>query len=104
MANVSLTEYASQAAVQCGRLFYIVSPAETSFEGIKDVPDYMQEAMPYMATLIILEALINWLGRGKRQNIADSVTSISFGLVMTMMGLLSKTACLSLYTWVHTHY
>merc|ERR1719481_698040 len=57
-----------------------------------------------MATLIILEALINWLGRGKRQNLADSVTSISFGLVMTMMGLLSKGACISLYSWVHTHY
>merc|ERR1719158_2277320 len=57
-----------------------------------------------MATLIILEALINWLGRGKRQNLADSVTSISFGLVMTMLGLLSKGACISLYSWVHTHY
>jgi len=104
MANISLTDYASEAAINCGRLFYIISPAKTSFEGIKDVPDYMQEAMPYMATLIILEALINWLGRGKRQNLADSVTSISFGLVMTMMGLLSKGACISLYSWVHTHY
>merc|ERR1719153_95175 len=57
-----------------------------------------------MATLIILEALINWLGRGKRQNLADSVTSISFGLVMTMLGLLSKGACISVYTWIHQTY
>ena len=82
-----------------------------------------------MVTLILLEGLVNWLGRGKRSqppssiicyikkkiqnvhtfllarhNIADSVTSISCGLVMTMVGLFSKAACLNLYAWVHTHY
>jgi len=60
--------------------------------------------MPYMVTLIIIEALINWLARGQRHNIADSVTSISCGLLMTMVGLFSKAACLSTYAWVHTHY
>merc|ERR1711971_1280274 len=39
-----------------------------------------------------------------RHNIADSVTSISCGLLMTMVGLFSKAACLSTYAWVHTHY
>ena len=32
------------------------------------------------------------------------MTSISCGLVMTMVGLFSKAACLNLYAWVHTHY
>lgn len=101
---MSLGDYASEAAMQYARLFYIVSPAQTSFQGTKEVPDYMQQAMPYFVSLIILEALVNWLGRGKRHNIADSVTSISMGLAMTMVGMLSKAACLSIYAWVHTHY
>jgi len=104
MANVSLAGLASEAAIQYGRLFYIISPKDSSFPGTDQVPDYVQQAMPYMVTLILLEGLVNWLGRGKRHNIADSVTSISCGLVMTMVGLFSKAACLNLYAWVHTHY
>merc|ERR1711971_1037406 len=44
------------------------------------------------------------LTMSNRHNIADSVTSISCGLLMTMVGLFSKAACLSTYAWVHTHY
>jgi len=104
MANVTLSSMASEAAIQYGRLFYIISPKDTSFAEPTQVPDYVQQAMPYMVTLIIIEALINWLARGQRHNIADSVTSISCGLLMTMVGLFSKAACLSTYAWVHTHY
>jgi len=104
MANVTLSSMATEAAIQYGRLFYIISPKDTSFAEPTQVPDYVQQAMPYMVTLIIIEALINWLGRGQRHNIADSVTSISCGLAMTMVGLFSKAACLSTYAWVHTHY
>jgi len=104
MANVTLSSMASEAAIQYGRLFYIISPKDTSFAEPTQVPDYVQQAMPYMVTLIIIEALINWLGRGQRHNIADSVTSISCGLLMTMVGLFSKATCLSTYAWVHTHY
>ena len=69
------------------------SPKDTSFAEPSQVPDYVQQvqhlyfllgkmwtiiyynydkskngpqAMPYMVTLIIIEALINWLGRGHR--------------------------------------
>lgn len=104
MENVSLAGLAGEAAVQYGRLFYIISPSKTSFEEVDQVPDYVQQAMPYMVTLIFLEGLINWLGRGMRHNIADSVTSISCGLFMTAVGLFSKASCLSLYAWTYTHY
>ena len=34
---------------------------------------YDPQAMPYMVTLIIIEALINWLGRGHRSVAAHTV-------------------------------
>ena len=58
--------------------------------------------MPYMVTLIVLEAVINWW-MGKKHNVADSVTSISSGLIMTMVGMLTHGMMLSIYSSVHDH-
>ena len=38
-----------------GKLFYIIHPGRNSFPSVEDVPDYVQQAMPYMVTLILLE-------------------------------------------------
>ena len=43
-----------------------------------------------MTALILLEAAINQLWRGRAQNLADSVTSISSGLLMTAAGLSTR--------------
>ena len=56
-----------------------------------------------MVTLIVLEAVINWW-MGKKHNVADSVTSISSGLIMTMVGMLTHGMMLSIYSYVHEHY
>jgi len=101
MANVSLS--VANVAEQYGMLFYIISPAKTSFPTMDDCPDYLQQAMPYMVTLIVLEAVINWW-LGKKHNVADSVTSISSGLIMTMVGMLTHGVILSIYSYVHEHY
>ena len=102
MANASLLTV-SQVAEEYGKLFYIINPVTSSFSSLAECPDYVQQAMPYMVTLIILEAVVNlWLG--KRHNLADSVTSISCGLLMTMVGLITKGSMISIYSWVHHHY
>jgi len=102
MANTSLLSVAD-VAENYGMLFYVINPGKTSFPSMKDCPDYLQNAMPYMTTLIILEAVINlWLG--KKHNIADSVLSISCGLAMTMIGWLTKGIILSIYVYIHEHY
>ena len=93
----------SQVAEEYGKLFYIINPVTSSFSSLAECPDYVQQAMPYMVTLIILEAVVNlWLG--KRHNLADSVTSISCGLLMTMVGLITKGSMISIYSWIHHHY
>jgi len=101
MANVSLS--VAGVAEQYGMLFYMISPSKTSFPSMEDCPDYLQQAMPYMTTLIVLEAVINWW-LGKKHNLADSVTSISSGLIMTMVGMLTHGFMLSIYSYVHEHH
>merc|ERR1712183_47875 len=103
MANVSSSLAVADVAEQYGMLFYIISPTKTSFPTMEDCPDYLQKAMPYMVTLIVLEAVINWW-LGKKHNVADSVTSISSGLIMTMVGMLTHGFILSIYSYVHEHY
>jgi len=67
-------------------------------------PDYVSQAMPYMVALIIIEGLINHFLLGKKQNLADSVTNISSGLLMTLGGLLTRFAMISTYSYIHTNH
>ena len=43
-----------------------------------------------MTVLIVLEGVINHYIRGREQNLADSVTSITSGLLMTMAGMITR--------------
>ena len=45
-----------------GKLFYIIHPGRNSFPSVEAVPDYVQQAMPYMVTLILLEVGLDRLG------------------------------------------
>jgi len=101
MSNLSDT--AVSMAEHVGMLFYIIDPRKTTFPSIPDCPNYLQQCMPYMATLIVLEAVVNYM-RGKTPNMADSVTSISSGIVMTCLGMLTQGLVITLYSWIHQHY
>jgi len=103
MSQSNETLYFAHVAQEYGKLFYIIDPSTTSFPSISECPDYMQQALPYMTTLILLEAVINlWLG--KPHNLADSVTSISSGLIMTMVGWITKGPMIAIYSWVYENY
>ena len=49
-----------------GKLFYIVNPSKHSYSSLDGVPDYVQQAMPYMVTLIVLEAGLALPGQRQR--------------------------------------
>ena len=52
----------SKVLEEYGKLFYIIDPARHSFPRVEGVPDYVQEAMPFMVTLILLEeGVAQWL-------------------------------------------
>ena len=51
-SNLSL----STVLEEYGKLLYIIHPGRNCFPRLEGVPDYVQQAMPYMVTLILLEA------------------------------------------------
>lgn len=86
------------------RLFYLVSPNETSFETIAEVPEYVNQAAPYFFICILLENLI-LLAKGKslmRPN--DGFNSIAHGLISTFHGLLIRSTEVAAFIWVHEHW
>ncbi|XP_061182828.1 alkylglycerol monooxygenase-like [Saccostrea echinata] len=86
------------------RLFYLVSPKETSFPTVEKVPKYVDEAIPYFICLIILEIPILYL-RGKRlPRFNDSFGSLANGLLSLLHGLLFRSVELATYIWVYEHY
>jgi len=93
-----------EAAEGLGLLFYLIDPTTTSYSDIELCPDYVGQAIPYMVCLIILEGFVNHFLRGKKQNLADSVTSISSGMLMTLGGLLTRFAMISTYNYIHLHH
>ena len=40
------------------RFFYFVTPEETTFERIEDVPPYVDEAVPYFFLSVFIEAIV----------------------------------------------
>ena len=54
--------------------------------------------------MVGLEAAVNHFVRAKPQNIADSVTSVSSGLIMTLGGLVSRAIMLRVYSSLHQQY
>jgi len=102
--NITLGTAVQDVAVGFGLLFYLVDPRKSSFSSIEHCPDYVSQAIPYMAGLIAIEGVINHFMRGKKQNLADSVTNISSGLLMTLGGLLTRFAMISTYNYIHTHH
>merc|ERR1719180_463336 len=71
---------------------------------VAEVPDFVGLATPWMVILILIEGLVNHFHRKKEQNLADSLTSISFGMLMTLAGLASKFMMIDLYDNVHKNY
>ena len=68
-----------------GRMFYIASPAETSFPDLASLPEpYLSQAAPLFFSLIALE----WLGlllQGEKLRLNDGLLSVVHGLIMSIM-------------------
>ena len=63
------------------RLFYVVWPEETQFDAVHEVPEYVDEAVPYFVLLMLLEMVLT-AHRNFRVN--DTLASLSSGLLLAV--------------------
>ena len=103
-----------------GLLLYLADPKKSSYRTIEECPDFVNQVsvyfiqklifklyfqvIPYIAILILLEGLVNHYVRKKEHNLADSITSISSGLLMTFGGLLTRVIMIQTYDSVYHNY
>ncbi|ODM94028.1 Alkylglycerol monooxygenase, partial [Orchesella cincta] len=67
-----------------GRLFYIISPNETAVEKVEDIPhpDYINKAIPYFITLILLEYVVQVHTNTRKTRLNDGIVSLAHGLYL----------------------
>ncbi|XP_066279591.1 alkylglycerol monooxygenase-like [Branchiostoma lanceolatum] len=87
------------------RMFYLVTPDETSFQTAEEVPNYLKQAAPTFIVMILLELLVASLKKKTTPTrLNDSISSISAGMIQQMSRLFSKGVYLMVYIWVYENY
>ncbi|KAL0130455.1 hypothetical protein PUN28_002253 [Cardiocondyla obscurior] len=84
-----------------GKLWYLVSPKETTFEFPHEVPDYQQQVWIPFFLLLILEQL---LLREKKFRLNDQVTSLSHWILDEFVRIFSRGAEYLLYITIYENF
>ena len=67
-----------------GRMFYLASPADTSFPDLLSTPGYVAQASPYFFGMILVEFVIKIL-QGETIRLTDGVMSVVHGMISLLM-------------------
>ncbi|XP_061676000.1 alkylglycerol monooxygenase isoform X1 [Syngnathoides biaculeatus] len=82
-------------------MLYLLTPNESTFERLEDVPAYVHQANPLFLGLVVLEMLLGSLmSEEKLYNVADAVVSVSLGMISRLPLLLTRGLELSAYVYV----
>ncbi|CAL8259098.1 unnamed protein product [Boreogadus saida] len=86
-------------------MFYMVTPNESSFQHVEEVPKYTSQASPFFITLILLELVVGWIKTGKPiASISDGITSIFAGIISRLPSLFMRGLELTTYIFVWNHF
>ncbi|KAG5856628.1 hypothetical protein ANANG_G00009940 [Anguilla anguilla] len=82
-------------------MFYLVTPNETSFQHVEEVPDYVDKATPIFLGMLVLELVLGWAKTGSLViRINDGLTSVSAGLLSRLPLLFLRSLELSSYIYI----
>ena len=65
-------------------MFYLASPAQTSFPDLSSTPGYVALANPYFFGMIIMEFAIKTV-QGETVRLTDGVMSVVHGMISLLM-------------------
>ncbi|ODM93683.1 Alkylglycerol monooxygenase [Orchesella cincta] len=94
---------ASTMAKNVGRLFYVVPPEGNTFQSVEDVPYYFSEMFPLFLGLIIAEYIALAM-KGEGPRLAESLNSLSHGIISETFKILLMGVETSIYVYVHNHF
>ncbi|XP_053119295.1 alkylglycerol monooxygenase [Hemicordylus capensis] len=98
-------QWALSGSQQLRSMFYALSPNESAFHRVEEVPDYINKATPLFITLIFLEFVVNWAQkRHSPARVNDSITCLSAGVLSRLPDALSRSVELTTYIYVWESY
>uniref|UniRef100_A0AAR5PM64 Alkylglycerol monooxygenase n=1 Tax=Dendroctonus ponderosae TaxID=77166 RepID=A0AAR5PM64_DENPD len=86
------------------QMFYIVNPAETSYERPEDVPKLFYSAWPYFLLFMVVENILLWIEKKPTARLNDSITSLSHGLFQECGRLLFRGSESYIYLYLYQHF
>ncbi|XP_068616555.1 alkylglycerol monooxygenase [Brachionichthys hirsutus] len=101
-----MAEGAGLASASTGlrAMFSLLTPNESSFQKVEDVPRYVEQASPFFIGLMVLELLVGLLKAGDPvYTISDGVTSISCGMISRLPLLFMRGVEMTAYLFVWEH-
>ncbi|KAK2845059.1 hypothetical protein Q5P01_011718 [Channa striata] len=102
-----MAESAEPISVSTGvrAMFLMLTPNESSFRTVEEVPQYVQQATPVFIGLMVLELVVGVLKTGAPVvTISDGLTSISAGMISRLPHLVMRGCELSAYIYVWDRY
>lgn len=94
-----------EIAKRLGYLLYVVSPNETSFEKLEEVPDYIVQVVPLFTAFLIIEVVFNLLQKkSDRFQLDDGLTSIGQGIIQELSRLFTEGTLLAGYVYVYNNF
>lgn len=87
-----------------GRMFYIVNPAESTFENPEDVPKFFRNSWPYFLMFMLVENILLWIDKKPTFRLNDGLTSLSHGLIQECGRLLFRGAESYLYLYIYENW
>lgn len=100
MATTALMDIVQAMATKLGTLFYIV-PVHDYYESKSDLPNYIEDAVPYFFLLIFIEWCYGKLRKRNFYSGRDFMMSTSLGIVQQALGLFVTALGFVPYSFVH---
>ncbi|KAK5862125.1 hypothetical protein PBY51_017554 [Eleginops maclovinus] len=86
-------------------MFFMITPNESSFQKVEDVPQYVQQATPFFIGLMVLELVVGFLKTGAPVvTLSDGLTSVSAGMISRLPLLFMRGCELTAYMFVWDRY
>ncbi|KAE9555818.1 hypothetical protein FO519_001032 [Halicephalobus sp. NKZ332] len=86
------------------RFFYIVTPSETTFENIEDIPDYLNISQYWYFLFIIVDILISLTTNKYKYALNDTITSMNSGMFSMLPEAVGKGFIIPLYLYLYNNY
>ncbi|ELU15879.1 hypothetical protein CAPTEDRAFT_195991 [Capitella teleta] len=81
--------------------FYLITPNESSFEHLSEVPNYRLKTLPYAPSILLCEVILLWIEGKRLPRWNDSLTSLCSILLIYLPVIVLGQIEMNFYIWLY---